>query len=189
MKVLYIANSRANELEYIPNIISATGDEVVIETGRIDLAYVVSNAIDFIVSDRATYLIKKDVIEFLPRKVVNLHPSVLPWCRGYYPNYWSIKTKTVHGVTLHFVDEGIDTGDIIAQTICSYAADDTLRDSYNRLRALMVGLFAACWPEIRCGKMTGKCQDKTDGSLFYRKDFNGVLDSLPNGWDTKVKDI
>jgi methionyl-tRNA formyltransferase len=189
MKVLYLANSKAEGMNEIPDFIRAGGDEVVIHTARIDLPFVQSNGIEFLVSDRATFLIKQDVIDYLPRKVVNLHPSALPWCRGYFPNYWSIKTKAPYGVTLHFVDADIDTGDIIAQTLCSYSPEDTLRDTYERARMLMVGLFKTCWPQVRLGKMTGMPQDKSAGSLHYKRDFDGVLEKLPHVWDTKVRDV
>ena len=53
----------------------------------------------------------------------------------------------------------------------------------------MVSLFKACWPEIREGKMTEKSQNVNNATLHYRKDFEGILEKFPNGWDTKIKDI
>lgn len=47
---------------------------------------------------------------------INLHPSLLPEYRGMAPQHWPIingESKT--GVTVHYVDEGTDTGDIILQ--------------------------------------------------------------------------
>ena len=189
MKVLYFTNTDIQDHDVIPSIIKNSGDTVQLHTTKIDLEFIKSNDIEFIVSDRSRYLIKKNVINYLPKKIVNLHPSFLPWNRGYHPNYWSIKENTPYGVTLHFIDEGIDTGPIIAQTRAFYSSEDTLRTTYNRLRVLMVSLFKACWPELRKGLMTATSQNKNFGTLHYKKDFIGVFEKLSQSWDTKIKDI
>ncbi len=189
MKTLYFTNEDIQDWEVIPGIIKKHGDTVLTHTSKIDIDFIKTNNIEFIVSDRSRYLIKKDVVDYLPRKIVNLHPSFLPWNRGYHPNYWPIKEGTPYGVTLHFIDEGIDTGAIISQTRAFYSEEDTLRTTYDRLRRLMVSLFEVCWSELRNEQMTEKPQNKYEGSLHYKKDFKGVFEKLPNGWDTKVKDI
>lgn len=189
MVVLYLTNKDIQDRGLIPGIIEEHGDTVIIYTSRIDIDYIKNNNINFIVCDRPRFLIKKDIIDYLPRRIINFHPSFLPWNRGYNPNYWSIKENTPFGVSLHFIDEDIDSGPIIAQTRAFYSQEDTLRITYNRLRTLMVSLFKACWPEIREGKMTEKSQNVNNATLHYRKDFEGILEKLPNGWDTKIKDI
>jgi methionyl-tRNA formyltransferase len=54
----------------------------------------------------------------LPRYgCLNLHPSLLPAFRGPVPLFWMARNGEAQaGVTLHFLDEGLDTGDIVAQT-------------------------------------------------------------------------
>ncbi len=47
--------------------------------------------------------------------IINLHISFLPWNRGAHPNFWSFYDDTPKGVTIHLIDEGIDTGAIIYQ--------------------------------------------------------------------------
>lgn len=189
MNIIYLTNPNVNDLDVIPPFLESFGDRVVIRTRRVDLDFVQDNNIGFIVSDRPQFLIRRPVLEHLPRRIVNLHPSFLPWCRGYHPNFWSITKNLPHGVSLHFLDEGIDTGDIIAQTRCHYSENDTLRQTYDRLRNLMVELFKACWPEIRAGTMTARPQDLQAGCLHYRRDFDDQLEHLPKGWDTSVKEI
>lgn len=189
MKVLYLTNAKVEDIELIPSFIRSFGDEVTTVTGRFDLDYLKTNGIEFIVSDRAQFLIKKDVIDHLPKRIVNLHPSFLPWGRGYHPNYWSIVEKFPHGVTLHFIDEGIDSGDIVAQTRVFYGDEDTLRQTYLRLRRFMVDLFKTCWPELREGLMTGSKQNLDDGCLHYKRDFEGRFERLPDGWDTSIANI
>ena len=189
MNVLYFTNKDIDDWDVIPDIIRSTGDNVITYTNKIDLEYIINNKIDFIVSDRARYLIKNDVIQYLEKKIVNLHPSYLPWNRGYHPNYWSIKEGTPHGVTVHFIDEGIDTGDILVQTRVWYSDNETLRVAYDRLRRLMVGLFKVCWLEIRETRMKGIKQSYDEGNLHYKADFEGCFDNLIKGWDTKIKHV
>ena len=55
------------------------------------------------------------MLDRLPDRVVNLHIAYLPYNRGADPNLWSVLEDTPAGVSIHYVDEGVDTGDIIAQ--------------------------------------------------------------------------
>ena len=189
MNVLYYTNRDIKDWDVIPGIIQQTGNNVITQTTKFDLSLIREKEIDFIVSDRARFLIKKEIIDYLPKKIINLHPSFLPWNRGYHPNYWSIKEGTPHGVTLHFIDEDIDTGDIIAQTRLNYSEEDTLKTSYERLRRFMVELFRTCWPYVSEIKMVGTRQKRSEGTLHYKKDFDGEFEKLPNGWNTKIKHI
>ena len=189
MNILYLTNKLVDDKNTIPSIIKSLGDNIFYYDTRISLDDLKNNNIDFIVSDRPKFLLNDGILDYLPKKVVNIHPSFLPWNKGYYPNYWSAKTNTPHGVTIHFIDSGIDTGRIIAQTRMSFLENDTLRTSYQRLRKLSVDLFNSVWPDIRLGKIIGIEQDKNEGSLYFRKDFDGVLDKLPYGWDTKIDEL
>ncbi len=76
-------------------------------------------------------LIDKRIIEKYPNKIINIHPSLIPsFCgRGFYGakvheavlNY-GVK---ITGATVHFVDEGTDTGPIILQEAVEVKQDDT----------------------------------------------------------------
>src|SRR5271157_696901 len=79
------------------------------------------------------YLLKPDFLGLLPKGCINLHPSYLPYNRGAYPNVWSIVDQTPAGVTLHYVDEGIDTGDIIRQKKVPVLGTDTGETLYHKL--------------------------------------------------------
>lgn len=189
MRVMYYTNKDITDWDLIPSIIKSTGDEVMLYVEKPTLELIKSNEIDFIVSDRSRYLITQDIIDYLPKKIVNLHPSFLPWNKGYYPNYWSIKNDTPHGVTLHYINAGIDSGDIIAQTRLSYTMDDTLGTTYNRCRRFMVELFRLYWDDVRLCKAGSFQQENKLGDMHYKNEFDGIFERLPNGWDTKVRDI
>ena len=61
-------------------------------------------------------ILKKNIIQIPLYGCINLHPSLLPNYRGLSPQHWPIINGDIEtGITVHFVDEGIDTGDIILQ--------------------------------------------------------------------------
>ncbi len=52
---------------------------------------------------------------------LNLHPSLLPAYRGPHPLFWQFRAgEQQTGVSLHFMDEGADTGDLVAQTVVPF---------------------------------------------------------------------
>ncbi len=53
----------------------------------------------------------------LPRLgILNIHPSLLPAYRGPLPIFWQLRDGAPTGATVHYMDEGLDTGDIAAQS-------------------------------------------------------------------------
>ena len=81
------------------------------------------------------YILAPTFLSSFPQGVVNLHPALLPWNRGADPNVWSIVERTPAGATLHWMDAGVDTGDIIAQATTEIAADGHGRDALPKARA------------------------------------------------------
>ena len=108
-------------------------DKITIETAK---------KYDFLISFGYRYILKKDVIDFFPDKIINLHISLLPYNRGADPNLWSYLEDTPKGVTIHYIDESIDTGNIILQKeVQDDIQNDTLKTSYDRLINEIVMLF------------------------------------------------
>tara|TARA_B100001287_G_C22655258_1_gene517338 strand:- start:397 stop:978 length:582 start_codon:yes stop_codon:yes gene_type:complete len=69
---------------------------------------------DLVVSYGYRYIIPKKVLSS-STPIINLHMSFLPFNRGAHPNFWSHFDNTPSGVTIHLIDEGIDTGDCLFQ--------------------------------------------------------------------------
>ena len=94
------------------------------------------------------YILKKDVLNLFPHGCINVHPAYLPWNRGSYPNVWSIVEGTPAGATVHYIDEGIDTGDVIARKQVTIDVTDTGESLYHKLEQACVDLFLETWPKI-----------------------------------------
>ena len=71
---------------------------------------------DLLVSILGNQIFKKKLINLAPRGCINLHTSLLPKYRGLLPSFWVLKNnEKFTGVSVFFVDEGIDSGPIIIQ--------------------------------------------------------------------------
>lgn len=71
---------------------------------------------DLIVVFSMSQLLKDDILKIPPLGVINLHPSFLPDYRGANPDFWQYHDMEINpGATVHYVNAGEDTGDIIYQ--------------------------------------------------------------------------
>ncbi|NYT64539.1 methionyl-tRNA formyltransferase [Alcaligenaceae bacterium] len=71
---------------------------------------------DLIVIFSMSQLIKESLLSIPKLGVINLHPSYLPDYRGANPDFWQYHNMEMNpGVTVHYIDKGEDTGDIIFQ--------------------------------------------------------------------------
>jgi methionyl-tRNA formyltransferase len=113
------------------------------------------------------YIIQPSVIEIPRLGCLNFHPSYLPYNRGKHYNFWSIVESAPFGVTLHWVDSGIDTGDIAFQSRIETSWEDTGATLYQKAQREIVRLFKEKFPEIKRGQIPRKPQALHEGS-FHR---------------------
>ena len=81
---------------------------------------------DVLVSMSFNQIFKRKIIELTNNGIINCHAGKLPFYRGRNILNWVlINDEKEFGITVHFVDEGIDTGDIILQEVFPIAETDT----------------------------------------------------------------
>ncbi|HEY5753982.1 MAG TPA: phosphoribosylglycinamide formyltransferase [Chthoniobacterales bacterium] len=81
-------------------------------------------------------IVKYDLLTKFSRRIINIHPSLLPKHRGLHA--WEqalLAGDTVAGCTVHYVDRGIDTGEIIAQTEVPVQTGDSPETLHARIQA------------------------------------------------------
>ncbi len=156
----------------------------------LDVEFLGNKEIDFAISYRYRHILKKEVIEHLQGKIINLHISFLPWNRGADPNLWSFLEDTPKGISIHYIDEGLDTGDIIAQNAVYFdTCGETLATTYKKLNTEILRLFAEQWPLIMSGKSQRQAQP-SGGSYHRLRDKDRYLYLLADkGWDTPVEKL
>lgn len=73
-----------------------------------------------------TRILNKRTLSSIPGKFINIHAGITPKYRGWHGGYWALanKDKNNCGVTIHLVDEGIDTGGVLYQGIIDPSPND-----------------------------------------------------------------
>ena len=113
---------------------------------------------DWLISTYFGYILSGAALRLARQGALNLHPALLPYNRGAYPNVWSIVDGTPAGVTLHHMDEELDTGDIVLQREVPVKCADTGEVLYRRLEDAAISLFAECWPMLQAGTLPRRKQ-------------------------------
>ena len=82
---------------------------------------------DLVISIYLNQFIKRDLIRLPRLGCLNIHPALLPRNRGLFPYFWAMANGDREcGVTLHWVDEKFDTGDILLQEAVPIEPGDTM---------------------------------------------------------------
>lgn len=80
-------------------------------------------------------IVKADFLKTFPNRVVNIHPSLLPAFQGLHAWKQALDYGVkITGVTVHYVDSGVDTGPIIAQTAVPVLEGDTPETLHQRIQ-------------------------------------------------------
>jgi methionyl-tRNA formyltransferase len=130
---------------------------------------------DMAVSVGYDHIVPPDVLSVPDEGCVNLHPAYLPYNRGKSPNVWSIVEGTPAGATLHYMDEGVDTGEIIAQKKVEKRFDDTGKDLHRRLEEAQFELFVETWSEIESGEV-GMTAQMDEGTYHEQREFEKLCE-------------
>lgn len=108
-------------------------------------------------------IIPKEILEIPQYGCINVHPSLLPKYRGSAPIQWAILNGDKEtGVTTMYLDEGMDSGDIILQTKTKINKDETSGELWNRLSKIGADLLI---------KTLEKIEDKTAPRIKQEGEF------------------
>ncbi len=126
------------------------------------------------------------LLALAPRGALNLHGSLLPRYRGRAPVNWAIlRGEKETGVTLHYMDEKPDHGDVVAQRRVAIARDDTAQTLTRKLAAEARLLLREVYPLLVAGRAPRVPQDHARASYFGgRKPEDGAID-----WSRPAEEI
>lgn len=106
------------------------------------LDYLLSKDIDFIVLAGFLLKIPKNLIETFPQKIINIHPALLPKFGGkgmYGDNVHKAVEEAKEkesGITIHYINENYDEGNIIFQAKCNIIPSDTYKEIGDKVHSL-----------------------------------------------------
>ena len=122
--------------EPIKRFLEEHGNTVVAYNDEINTELVEQHAIDIILSSGYGPIIKEPIVSRYHNKIYNLHATYLPYGKGIGTTFFSVFEGSPTGVSIHYIDAYIDTGDILFRRAVEYTTDDTLRTFYHTLLAL-----------------------------------------------------
>jgi methionyl-tRNA formyltransferase len=177
-KILFLGYSR-EQTSLIDNLVSKK-----CEIWHTDEKIQSTVGYDLVISYGYKHILKKEVIESSKAPIVNLHISYLPWNRGAHPNFWSFYECTPSGVSIHLIDEGVDSGAIIYQRYVNYDKEEnTFSKTYKKLIVEIEKLFRDNIDELISKKFIATPQ-RCKGS--YHSVANLPKEFL--GWDSVIKE-
>jgi methionyl-tRNA formyltransferase len=165
-------------------------DEYRVTTEPVTSRYCLEEGFDFLVSYGYRHILKKDLLDLFPFKAANLHISLLPYCRGAHPVFWSILEEKQLGVTIHLLDEGLDTGNILFQQVTPLNLDssESFATLYQKQCDSIEFLFRYNWKYLRTGECSGWKQQGSP-TQHCSRELNNWLGCMPNQWDTLISDF
>ena len=135
-----------------------------------DLAFVAAMQAlqpDWLFSCYYRHMLKQPLLNLPRLGALNLHGSLLPRYRGRCPLNWVlVHSETETGVTLHYMEEKADRGDIVAQKAVPITPEDTAVTLFARMTAAAGQLFRETYPRLRRGQAARLPQDHTRASYF-----------------------
>jgi len=122
---------------------------------------------DLIVSVSMNQIVKKQVLEMAPKRCINVHCAPLPRYGGMSPYIWALaNNEDYSAVTIHYMDEGLDTGDIIVQEKVAVANKDSAFALFYRCCLQAAELLIKVVDEIEAGTVTSYEQDLSKKTYF-----------------------
>lgn len=133
---------------------------------------------DLIVVAHFERILKNNIIQIPKFGCINLHPSILPNYRGLSPQHWPIiNGDRFTGITVHFINEGIDTGDIIRQRIISIEPSDYVSDLQLKMKNNYGPIVLEAISDIKSNKIRPIIQSSKSGSYYGKlKDSDCQID-------------
>lgn len=124
---------------------------------------------DLIIVFNYSKILKKELFEIPKLGTINIHPSLLPKYRGAHVVNWVlINGEKETGVTVHYVNEGIDSGDIIYQKKIKLTMKDTCATLAKKIEEIAVKTLSEALKSLAIGRVRRKKQDNKKAT-YYKK--------------------
>lgn len=164
-------NARGNKIIYSPvKQFGLDNDIEVIQPKRMKDEEVIDKIKeinpDLIVVVAYGKILPKEIIDIPKYGIINVHSSLLPKYRGASPIHSAILNGDKEsGVSIMYIEEGLDSGDVILKETCEITEDDTLGTLHDRLKELgAIGLEKAL-KLIEAGEVKAEKQDDSKATF------------------------
>ncbi|MBC6409702.1 MAG: methionyl-tRNA formyltransferase [Ekhidna sp.] len=124
------------------------------------------------------YLIPEAIISLAANGAIGIHASLLPKYRGNAPLVWAmINGESETGVSLFYIEKGVDKGAIIAQKKFNIDSNDTIKDLLEKARIAAIAVLNEALPKIKNNSVISIRQDHSKATTFpKRTPQDGLID-------------
>ncbi len=130
---------------------------------------------DLIISVSCPQIFKKSLIELPQLGCLNIHGAILPQYRGVLPSFWMLANEEKKaGVSIYYVNEKIDAGELCGQQIFEILPDESLDSFITRSKAIAAELLIEVLGKIDAGTITRTPLNLADGSYYSWPDKDAV---------------
>jgi len=114
-------------------------------------------------------LLREDILKNSGAGVLNCHMGVLPQYRGMDVIEWAILENNPQkvGMTIHFMDEGVDTGDLLCIKRVKHKANENIRQIRERFEPMMCREMVMTCLDYMNGKLERAPQKQEDGKQYF----------------------
>jgi methionyl-tRNA formyltransferase len=139
-------------------------------------------ATELLVSVSCPQIFRKALIELPRRGILNIHGAILPKYRGVMPSFWMLANgEPQAGVSIYFVNEAIDAGELCGQEIFPIDPDETLDSFICRSKRIAAGLLLRTIDELEQGTVERQPLDLAAGSYYRWPDAPAVRRFFASG--------
>lgn len=117
-------------------------------------------------------IVSAEILSIAGSGFINTHPSLLPYARGKNYNFWTLVECSPFGVSMHFVEEGIDCGDIVAQKEIKYSWEDNGGSLFRAAKKAMIDLFKENFGRLTDLNFNAERQNLSEGTFHFGKEMD-----------------
>lgn len=187
MKVAVLTNSAVSEP--LINWLKETCDAVSVIDEEVSLQYLTELEPALVITYEYRYLISEDIVQSMGDSMINLHSSFLPWNRGTDADIWAVIDNTPKGITIHKIDKGINTGDILIQEELVFdESADSITDAREKLREAMLDMFKVNWKYLK-EKRIIPTKQKKGGSTHRASDLDRYRKIIEQSGNLPIREL
>jgi methionyl-tRNA formyltransferase len=120
-------------------------------------------------------IFRRALIDLPPEGILNIHGAILPQYRGVLPSFWMMANgEQEAGVSIYFVNEAIDAGELCGQEVFSIRADESLEEFILRSKLIAADLLSRTIEAMERGNIERRPMDLAQGSYYPWPDAQAI---------------
>lgn len=130
---------------------------------------------ELLVSVSCPQIFRRALIELPPKGILNIHGAILPQYRGVMPSFWMLANgEGQAGVSIYFVNEALDAGELCSQEVFPINADESLEEFILRSKLVGADLLLRTISAMERGDIERRPLNLAEGSYFRWPDAKAV---------------